>query len=42
LNAAFLLIIFSLFFDERKISYPLLGLAVGLSIIDMFVKIKKK
>ena len=42
LNAAFLIIVFSMFFDERIIAYPLLGLAVVLAIIDAVIKIKKE
>lgn len=42
LNVAFLIIVFSMFFDERIIAYPLLGLAVILAVIDAIIKIKKK
>ena len=42
LNAALIIIVLSMFFDERIIAYPLMGLGVGLAIIDAIMKKSKK
>ncbi len=42
LNAALIMIVFSMFFDERIIAYPLIGLGIVLVIIDAWIKLKKK
>ncbi len=41
LNFALLIIVASLFFEDRVISYPMIGVGILLVVVDMIVKKKK-